>query len=277
MKRSMRWLVSSVVALGFGGNASAADLDYLRGSEVFAPGPAGYANWSGFFIGGEFSYGFAHAEFGGRADIVLSSLLSTLPLPGGAGLASVPGPLLPDNKNFTSFGAFAGYDSQWENAVLGVEVNYHYAGLNTSATQAAAFGIPAAGFPPTAFNVDMSKTALISLTDYATFRGRAGWAFGSFLPYATVGLAVGRADITNSARVHYTAISGGAVVADVTQVANEVQSDQFSVGYALGAGIDYRLWSGMFLRGEYEYVDFLKFSDRKFSMHNLRAGLGYKF
>ena len=32
----------------------------------------------------------------------------------------------------------------------------------------------------------------LKLTDYATFRGRAGYAFGQFLPYAFVGAAVGR-------------------------------------------------------------------------------------
>ena len=236
MKRSMYWLVSGVVALGLAENAVAADApDFLRGSQVYAPGPAVYANWSGFFVGGEFSYGFANAEFGSRADGMLSSILTGLPLlPGAIGYASVPGLLLPDSKNFTSFGAFAGYDSQWENAVVGIEVNYHYAGFEAAATPSRSFVIPLTGAPPLAYNVDMSKTALISLTDYATVRGRLGWAFGSFLPYATVGLSLGRADITNAARVHYTAVNaGGVVVADVTSAAAETRNDH-SPGLQLG-------------------------------------------
>jgi len=279
MKRSMGWLVSSVAVLGLTGNALAADPpDVLRGSQVFAPGPALYSNWSGFYFGAQGGWGRAHAEFGARADSVLAALLATTPLPGGAGFASVPGVLLPDNINFGSFGAFFGYNAQWEDAVLGIDVNYHYVGSDASASVTAPFTIGLTGAPPTAYNVDVTKTSVISLTDYATVRGRAGWAFGWFMPYATGGLAFGRADITNSARVHYVAINAlGVPVADVTQVSTLVQNDQFSWGYTLGLGFDMQLMSGLFLRAEYEYVDFWKFSDRKLTLNNLRAGLGYKF
>ena len=32
----------------------------------------------------------------------------------------------------------------------------------------------------------------MKLVDYATLRGRAGYAFGNFLPYAVIGAAAGR-------------------------------------------------------------------------------------
>ena len=37
------------------------------------------------------------------------------------------------------------------------------------------------------------------ITDYGAARLRGGWVVGNFLPYATLGVAVGRANITRSA------------------------------------------------------------------------------
>jgi len=91
-------------------------------------------------------------------------------------------------------------------------------------------------------------------------------------------VALGRADVTESVRMHYNAVNAaGAVVADVTQVASQEKNDQFAWGFTAGLGFDYKLMAGLFLRGEYEFVDFTKFSDRQLMLHNLRAGLGYKF
>ncbi|HKA75116.1 MAG TPA: outer membrane beta-barrel protein [Xanthobacteraceae bacterium] len=278
MKRSMGWLVSGVMALGFAGSALAADYDALRGSDVFAPRPALYSNWSGFYFGAQGGYGFSRVVFGDQANTTLDTLLATTVLPGGAGVASVPGLLLPDNRNFASAGVFGGYDSQWENAVLGIDLNYHHTWLDAVSLTTRFLGIPPTGVPATAYNVDLTKTATISLTDYFTLRGRAGWAFGSFMPYATVGVALGLADVTESVRMHYQAINlAGAVVADVTQVVSQDRNNQFAWGYTLGLGFDYKLMAGLFLRGEYEFVDFTKFSDRQLTMHNLRGGVGYKF
>src|SRR5215475_3953265 len=257
MKRSMGWLVSGVMALGFAGSALAADYDALRGSDVFAPRPALYSNWSGFYFGAQGGYGFSRVVFGDQANTTLDTLLATTVLPGGAGVAAVPGLLLPDNRNFASAGVFGGYDSQWENAVLGIDLNYHHTWLDAMSLTTRFLGIPPTGVPATAYNVDLTKTATISLTDYFTLRGRAGWAFGSFMPYATVGVAL--------------------VVADVTQVVTQDRNSQFAWGYTLGLGFDYKLMAGLFLRGEYEFVDFTKFSDRQLTMHNLRGGVGYKF
>jgi opacity protein-like surface antigen len=43
-----------------------------------------------------------------------------------------------------------------------------------------------------------TDSASYKLVDYGTFSGRAGYAFGQFLPYAELGLAVGRIDYTVS-------------------------------------------------------------------------------
>ena len=45
------------------------------------------------------------------------------------------------------------------------------------------------------------RSSSIKLIDYGTFRGRAGYAFGQFLPYAVLGGAVGRFNYTNTSTV----------------------------------------------------------------------------
>ena len=37
------------------------------------------------------------------------------------------------------------------------------------------------------------------------------------------------------------------------------------------------LWGNVFLRGEWEYIKFLKVKDTVVSMNSLHAGIGYKF
>ena len=292
MKRSMRWVISGLAVLGFAHGALADDLDYLRGSDVFAPGPATYSNLSGFYFGATGGGGLADAGFGNRPLSLLSSTLATTPLPNAILLSpSVPPlSLSPDNASFASFGGFAGYNTQRENAIVGLEVKYHRTSLRASAAASApTFTIPGSG-GVSFFNVDASTSSQIHLTDYATIRGRAGWALGTFLPYATLGMAIGRADITNAARVHFVAVdSFGAVLGSVDVPTTEIQSGHLAFGFAAGVGVDWMVMSCLFLRAEYEFVDFTNFGDRShfpnttqvvqrsLSLNTVRAGLGYKF
>ena len=41
--------------------------------------------------------------------------------------------------------------------------------------------------------------------------------------------------------------------------------------------MEYMLWGNVFMRGEWEYIKFLKTKDITFSANNLRFGVGYKF
>ena len=44
-------------------------------------------------------------------------------------------------------------------------------------------------------DIQVNGTASVRMTDYGTVRARGGWAIGNFMPYGTLGLAVGRADV----------------------------------------------------------------------------------
>ena len=88
MKRSMRWVVSGVAVLGLAQSAVAADLDFLRGSEVFAPGPAVYSNWSGFYFGAQAGYANANMDFTSATSLLIAQMLRNTALLNGSALTS---------------------------------------------------------------------------------------------------------------------------------------------------------------------------------------------
>ena len=111
----------------------------------------------------------------------------------------------------------------------------------------------------------------------ATFRGRAAYAWGCFLPYVFGGFALGKADITHSVTV-YDAISPvvtGPFVPLTPLNATDAQHNHLVYGYTGGLGMDINLVGGLFMRAEWEYVRFTASVDT--SINTVRAGLGYKF
>src|SRR3954452_16087620 len=83
----------------------------------------------------------------------------------------------------SAFGAFAGYNSQWDDVVLGVEASYVHGsfGGTSHATKALVSG--AALSDGQFHSVAVDGSASISISDMATFRGRAAYAWGCLLPY----------------------------------------------------------------------------------------------
>ena len=49
------------------------------------------------------------------------------------------------------------------------------------------------------------------------------------------------------------------------------------VGYAAGGGLEVALTQNIFVRGEYEFIDFQRPWQIATTMHNFRAGLGVRF
>ena len=104
-------------------------------------------------------------------------------------------------------GAFLGYNTQWQDLVLGVEATYTHTNLNTTApTSPIGFGTPSRVFSSLNSAVALGATGNLNLTDFATARGRAGYVIGNFLPYGFIGMAVGRASYSVSAESRYCAI-----------------------------------------------------------------------
>jgi outer membrane immunogenic protein len=82
------------------------------------------------------------------------------------------------------FGGFLGYNTQWQDLILGVEANYTHTSLSvmTSNSQIISHSFTPAAGNVTNFSIGPSKGHL-HLTDYAEARGRAGYIVGNLLPY----------------------------------------------------------------------------------------------
>jgi len=48
-------------------------------------------------------------------------------------------------------------------------------------------------------------------------------------------------------------------------------------GWTGGLGLEYMVWNGLFVRGEWEYIKFLTVKDMVVSTNSARFGVGYKF
>src|SRR5438132_184681 len=129
MKRSVRWVMCALAMVGLGRNALAADLDYLRGSSVVEPQYETYDRWSGFYIGAQAGYSNVQMDFTNAAASLIASILRVSTLESGGHISQWPVLGRVDRRD-VSWGGFMGYNSQWENVVLGVEANYNRANLS---------------------------------------------------------------------------------------------------------------------------------------------------
>jgi opacity protein-like surface antigen len=133
-------------------------------------------------------------------------------------LAGYSNMTIPSNTtNGPVFGGFLGYNVQWDQLVVGFDLGYKYPSVLDSSTALSTF----------------------KLVDYATLRGRAGYAFGQFLPYAVLGIAAGR--------FNYADLVSGTFTG---------KDNAFNAGFVAGLGVDWAVTPSIFLRAEWEYIGF---------------------
>jgi outer membrane immunogenic protein len=286
----MRRLVVAAMISGAVSGAHAADLSdlpILRGS--FTEGlTTSHVNWEGFYVGGQGAYGSSDENFNGSTSNMIAALLANTTIESEMGVSQWNLGLGKASARTASYGAFAGYNGQWDDVILGLEVSYLHGSLGGSATASKGLATSAPLSDNFYHSVAATSRSAISISDMATFRGRAGYAYGVFLPYMFGGLALGRADITRGVTVddHYgptfaTAVApcpaaGGAPPPYcVTLSTTQAQHGHLIYGYSAGLGVDINLIGGLFMRAEWEYVRFTSAVDT--SINTVRAGLGYKF
>jgi outer membrane immunogenic protein len=265
---AMRRFLLAAMMFGTAAGAQAADMpDFLHGS-LLTSGPSPTVNWQGFYVGGQGAVGESDMNFTGATQSVVARLLadtveeqvasvSTWPL---GGKVSTRG---------TGFGGFVGYNSQWDSVVVGLEFNYLHGkfGGSQSDSMARSFSDGQGGID----NITYQSSASMAISDMGTFRARAGYAVGSFLPYMFGGVALGQADIVRTATISGTQ-------SDVPFFPLTATVGQFShliYGYSGGVGVDMMLMSCLFLRAEWEYIRFTSAIDT--DINTFRVGLGYKF
>lgn len=272
----MRRFLLAAVMWGAAAGAQAADmpdLPILRGG--FAPEPA-TRNWEGWYFGAQGGYGSSDENFNGSTRTMVAALLANTTVESEMQVSQWNLGLGKASARTSAFGAFGGYTSQWDDVILGLEASYLHGTFGGAATAVQARVSPAPLSDKFFHNVKATSSASISISDAATFRGRAGYAYGSFLPYVFAGLALGNADISRSVKVEDTVSSatlGSFTLPPLTST--DAVHNHLVYGYSAGLGVDVGLIGGLFLRAEWEYIRFTSSVDT--SINTVRAGLGYKF
>jgi opacity protein-like surface antigen len=253
-----RWLVVAAVGLlGFASHAEAQffDTPTLRGTSPFIPAAPNYTRWTGAYVGGQ--AGFLSSQIDASSGFGTSNIFSPgNPLTAPLGPVTWVAPGRRDVRG-SSYGGFIGYNTQFQDAVLGIELNYNRSSLVNSASASRCYHEtdPLCLAAITLgdgndYNATVVATMSTRVTDYGTIRGRAGWAIGDFMPYAMMGVAVGRVELTRSATVDATPVGAGA---PFVHTETDTRS-RFAWGYSAGGGVEYLLTSSVFLRGEYEFI-----------------------
>jgi outer membrane immunogenic protein len=275
----------SLLVVGIADRAAAADWP-LRGSIT----PT-YTRWDGFYAGGQAGQSFSSADFSNATSSMASFILANTELqPILSNWTTLPN----STTGGISYGAFIGYNFQWEDVVMGGELNYDHMGLKNAAQNTIGpILVPGANLPDGStvlYTVTMDSSVGLKITDVLTARGRAGWAIDRYLPYAFFGLAVARVDVFRTVDISGLKSTtpppplGGPVPPPVVGALNlprnpQLQSTagQIVYGYTAGLGIDIALLPNVFFRAEWEFIQFPNINDFRVAMNSVRGGLGVKF
>jgi outer membrane immunogenic protein len=284
---AMRRFVLAAMMFGAAFGAQAADMpDFLRGSLPASNAPT--RNWEGWYAGGQVGESWVNTDYGNTVVSMTNDLFRSTSLQAPVSQLTLLGRV---NGQSSGFGAFVGRNYQFDDIVLGVEANYHYLSSLATSTAASLGPIqvvePALVLPPGATAADgvtLKGSAALQVKDEMTFRGRAGWATGDFLPYMFGGIAVGRMDVTRTVSSSVTRTinfaNGSSTSFQLPQFAlttTDGRSNNFVAGWTAGLGMEYMLWGNVFLRGEWEYIAFMSIKNTVVTQNSVHAGIGYKF
>jgi len=279
MRRSL--VVLCLLASMTQANAGDFDVPTLRGTSPFIPAAPKVTRWAGFYGGGQAGYALANMDLTGAFD---SSNIFDSNNPTYAPLGRVSNWARSGRADHHagSYGGFVGYNTQWSEAIVGVELNYNRSSLrgaaNAHCTSTAGSPCPGTinlGNPARTYDVAIDATAAARITDYGTLRARGGWAVDNMLAYGFLGVAVARVEASRVATASFTPV----VPADPAQPSHTERDGltRYTWGYSLGGGVDYLLTSSFFLRAEYEFVQLNPVSNIRLNINTARAGVGLRF
>lgn len=284
------------IALMLGSTALATNLlaapslaaDYLRGTQVFeAPQAATTVeqniNWSGFYFGG--GAGVSDTKFqpgNGLQDLARFAYRNTL-LGAEHDMGALLGNLPEKRDSGATYFGFAGYNFAFGDAILGFELDYTRSGHDYKLGDFIARRAVTSNGTINDFSLTTNQGA--KLDDYATARLRMGWAAGSFMPFATIGGAVGRFNTTSTitATNHITRTNPvtGLIeqgpAAGYPLIVGGTKKNVYGFGLSVGGGVDWALADNIFLRGEYQLIRFADVEGTTTTVNTARAALGVKF
>jgi len=232
--------------------------------------------WQGFYVGGQGAYGSSEMDFTNATRDITAKLLNRTTIENEMQVSQWP-VLGRATVHGHAIGGFAGWNAQWDDAVIGIEANYlHGTFGGTSTGSMSRFQTLSDGYTHAVTN---TGTASININDMGSVRVRGGWAWNCLMPYAFAGLALGLADINRKTTIydHFVNQNAQPGFQDLTFTASAFapQNNHWIYGYALGGGMDVMLVGGLFARGEFEFTKFT--APVNTSVSTVRAGLGYKF
>lgn len=285
MARLMRWLICAVIVLAFAPGAYADDLDILRGTQTV--GPATFPKWSGFYFGGQIGYSDVSADFSNSTQTPIAYVLRNSTLEQTSQPSQLPTLGTADHGG-TAYGGFVGYNTQWQDLILGIETNYNHTSLTLNAPSSPIARSSFSDGSGNTYTIGIAAAGTLTDLDYGSLRARAGWVLGNFLPYGFAGLALGRGDYAVSTLIFgqqnsaFTPMPCDPVANPTTCVDysfsnSTAKNGLLLYGLALGGGIDVALTRNIFLRGEYEYIRFAPVANISAAIYTARAGVGVKF
>ena len=243
--------------LGISVTAQATDLPQRTAPPTFDPPPTPVFSWTGPYAG---------LNVGAAA--------------GGDFFAKTLDPL-PRADFKTSLGGFTiggtlGYNYQFtpgRGFVVGLEVDGGYADLHNRTSLA----LPGTGFS--------ASGGLDTDSFIVSVRGRAGYAFGPMLAYATGGWAV--SEVGFSGRITVPAVGLGPFGRFPGYAGSYAKSMPID-GYTIGAGLEYAVTPSVSLKAEYLYADLDRTVNRRFEgvrlhfnggldVHQIKIGVNYRF
>lgn len=198
-----------------------------------APKPVPF-NWSGFYVGANAGYGFAHQN------------TSFTPLDAGASLRMNFFGFVPKevggNQNGGIAGLQAGYNWQAGRLVYGLEADLNFGQIKGIAS-APPFGFPA--------GATITTSADTKVDWFGTLRARLGVAaFENSLLYATGGLAYGR--VTNAPQFYE---NNGMPCSDLADFCSFSSTQKWKTGWTIGAGWETAIGNRWSAKVEYLYYD----------------------
>jgi outer membrane immunogenic protein len=280
----MRWVICAVFVLGLAPSAFADDLNILRGTQ--SVGPALYTRWSGFYFGGQVSYSDGFVDFSKATEPLVGYSLRGLTLESEAMPSTLP-ILSNASKDTAGAGGFIGYNTQWQDLVLGLEASYTHSPF-TAVSSVSPIINHVYTIGSDLVSLYLTGTGTMEVTDYGSLRLRAGWIFDNyFLPYGFAGLALGRGNYAVTSAVYGQQSSAtppslpctpnGSTCLDYYFPSAASGNGVILYGFSIGGGIDIALTSNVFVRAEYEYIQFAEVNNILASISTVRVGAGLKF
>jgi opacity protein-like surface antigen len=263
----------SILAAASPERAGAADWP-LRGTV-----DPGFVRWDGWQFGVLAGYGNMNVDFANSTSPLVAFILRNSTLEA-EGAPSTWTTLPKKSSNGPVFGAFLAYNWQWNELVIGADLYYKRPSILQSST-ADAISRTFDTSDNIQHDVTIAAQSSFKLVDYAALRARAGYAFGPFLPYAAVGIAVGRFNYHTTVSVidSMTQLQPAPPVflGTFTQTATAGQNNAFEAGFAAALGVDWALTPSVFLRGEWEYVAFAPLNQTRSNVQVGQLGVGVRF